>query len=232
MVSEVPGVLAVVPSFSEEGEIETTVRSLLSLTQVAEVVVVDDASPDGTARNAREAGARVLVNGSNLGKGRSLARALCDLPFEVLLLVDGDLAEHALEAGKLIEPVLEGEADLVIAAFGRASRKGGFGLVKGLAAWAIRRLTGRSMRSPISGQRCLTREVYEACAPFAPGFGMEVAMTIDALRAGFGVVEVETSMSHRETGRDLAGFVHRGRQFFDVLVAIATRIPGGKSCPP
>ncbi|MFH1151322.1 MAG: glycosyltransferase [Actinomycetota bacterium] len=232
MVSEVPGVLAVVPSFSEEGEIAATVRSLLSLARVAEVVVVDDASPDGTARNAREAGARVLVNGSNLGKGRSLARALADLSFDILLLVDGDLGEHALEAEKLIVPVCAGEADLVIAAFGRASRKGGFGLVRGLAAGAIERLAGRRMRSPISGQRCITRAVYEACSPFAPGFGMEVAMTIDALRAGFRVVEVETSMSHRETGRDLAGFVHRGRQFLDVLVAVATRIPGGKTCPP
>lgn len=223
MASETGAVLAVVPSFSEEEVIGETVRSLLSLPRIREVVVVDDASPDRTARTAREAGARVLVNGSNLGKGRSLARTLTDLDYDTLLLVDGDLGEHALEAQKLIEPVALGEADLVIAAFGPASRKGGFGVVKGLADRAIRGLTGRSMASPISGQRCMTREVYEACAPFARGFGMEVGMTIDALRAGFRVVEVETGMSHRETGRDFAGFVHRGRQFTDILAAIVKR---------
>jgi hypothetical protein len=53
---------------------------------------------------------------------------------------------------------------------------------------------------------------------------MEVAMTVDALRAGLRVVEVPTTMSHRETGRDLAGFLHRGKQFRDILAAIARRI--------
>jgi hypothetical protein len=52
---------------------------------------------------------------------------------------------------------------------------------------------------------------------------MEVAMTIDAIRAGMRVVEVQTTMSHRETGRDLAGFIHRGKQFRDILLAIAGR---------
>jgi len=56
-------------------------------------------------------------------------------------------------------------------------------------------------------------------------------MTIDALRAGLRVVEVETAMSHRETARDFAGFVHRGRQFGSILGAISRRAerPAGRS---
>ena len=50
-------------------------------------------------------------------------------------------------------------------------------------------------------------------------------MTIDALRAGLDVREVELDLEHRATGRDLAGFVHRGRQLRDLL--LATLAPAG-----
>ena len=57
--------------------------------------------------------------------------------------------------------------------------------------------------------------------PFAHGFGMEIGMTIDAVRAGHRVVEVELDLSHRASGRTLAGFVHRARQ----LRGLRARVP-------
>jgi hypothetical protein len=60
--------------------------------------------------------------------------------------------------------------------------------------------------------------------PFAAGFGMEVGMTIDAVRAGHRVVEVDLDLAHRATGRTPAGFAHRGRQIIDFLrVYLSTR---------
>ncbi len=215
--------VAVVPSFLEEEIIPNTVSSLRAISSLERVIVVDDASADRTARLADENGATVVVNGRNLGKGESLNRVLSNLEFDVLLLIDGDLGVNAAQAGLLLEPVLSGNADLAIAAFGAPETKGGFGLAQGLGRLGIRHLTGRKMKSPLSGQRAMTREAYRRVAPFAPGFGMEVAMTIDAMRAGLRVVEVQTTMSHRETGRDLAGFIHRGKQFRDILLAIAGR---------
>jgi len=215
--------VAVVPSFLEEEIIPNTVSSLRAISSLERVIVVDDASADRTARLADETGATVVVHGRNLGKGESLNRVLPNLEFDVLLLMDGDLGVHAAQAGLLLEPVLSGNADLAIAAFGAPETKGGFGLAQGLGSLGIRHLTGRKMKSPLSGQRAMTREAYRRVAPFAPGFGMEVAMTIDAMRAGLRVVEVQTTMSHRETGRDFAGFIHRGKQFRDILLAIAGR---------
>lgn len=215
--------LAVVPAFREEEIIGDTVSSLLDLPGVERVVVIDDASGDLTGRRAAEVGANVVVNGSNLGKGGSLNRVLPHLRFEVLLLIDGDLGSYAAQAERILEPVLAGEADLSIASFGALSGKGGLGLARGLGRAGIERLTGREMETPLSGQRAMTISVFKAVSPFAPGFGMEVAMTVDALRAGFRVVEVATEMSHRETGRDLAGFIHRGKQFRDILEALARR---------
>lgn len=215
--------VAVVPAYNEEDLIGQTVRSLLALDGIERVVVVDDASADKTARAALDAGATVVVNGTNLGKGGSLNRVLGGLDFAALLLVDGDLGDHAAEAGKLLEPVLSGQADLSIAAFPAPKKKGGFGLTQGLARTGIERLTGLQMRSPISGQRAMNREAFNAVFPFRKGFGVEVAMTIDAHRAGFRIVEVPTTMGHRETGRDWRGFVHRGRQAADIAMALASR---------
>ena len=108
-----------------------------------------------------------------------------------------------------------------IARFPRSAGKAGFGLVKGLARWGITRLGGPfDAHAPLSGQRALNRSALRACRPFEAGYGVEVALTVRALRAGLRVVEVETEMSHAATGRDLAGFVHRGRQLVHVAAAI------------
>ena len=55
-------------------------------------------------------------------------------------------------------------------------------------------------------------EVLRAVLPFAPGYGMETAMTIDAVRAGYRLREVELDLEHRATGRTVGGFLHRARQ--------------------
>jgi alpha-D-ribose 1-methylphosphonate 5-triphosphate diphosphatase PhnM len=109
---------------------------------------------------------------------------------------------------------------MAIATFPPAA-KAGFGLVKDMAARAIHRADPEFQASaPLSGQRALTRACLDETLPFASGYGAEVAMTIRALQAGLRVVEVPTTMSHAATGRDLAGFIHRGRQFVHVWLAL------------
>jgi hypothetical protein len=132
----------------------------------------------------------------------------------VVLLCDGDLGRSAAELGPLVEAVRRGETDLAVAAFS-ARLGGGFGLAVGFARWAIRRRCGLHTRAPISGQRALGARVLGDVLPFARGFGMEPAMTIDAVRAGHRVVEIELDLTHRATGRTLAGFAHRARQLRD-----------------
>lgn len=217
-------VTAVVPAFREEDLIGATVGALYGVEGIDSVLVIDDASGDGTAAAARAAGATVVVNSANLGKGGSLNRVVQSLEFEVLLLVDGDLGTHASEAGLLLEPVLSGKADLAIAAFPPPRSRGGFGFAQGAGRAGIKLITGALMRSPLSGQRAMTREVFRSVTPFDGGFGVEVGMTIDALRAGFNVLEIDTTMSHRETGRDIKGFMHRGRQLVAISGAVARRL--------
>jgi hypothetical protein len=58
-------------------------------------------------------------------------------------------------------------------------------------------------------------EVLRDLLPFAGGYGMEIGITVDAVRAGHRVAEVELDLEHRATGRSLGGFLHRGRQLRD-----------------
>lgn len=138
-----------------------------------------------------------------------------------MLLLDADLEDSAVLAEALLAPVLSDEADMAIARFG-GSGPGGFGLARRLARWGIRVLAGLSVESPLSGQRAVHSYVLDRVR-LADGWGIEVALTIDAVRLGFRVLEVPVPMSHRETGRTWKGFLHRSKQFVAVARALLNR---------
>lgn len=209
-------VSVIIPAYNEAGRIGGTVRAVRGIPEVDEILVVDDASGDETSAEAAAAGARVVRQTVNRGKGAALSRGMDEARGDILVLLDADLGPSALEARHLILPILAGDADLTVARFPQARRKGGFGLVKGMARQGIKHFTGLEMESPISGQRALRRDATAHILPLAPRFGAEVAMTIMAARAGLCVKEVPVRMTHRETGRNPAGFLHRGRQFVDI----------------
>lgn len=217
-------VSVLIPAHNESIHIYDTVRAVKQVPEVDEIIVVDDASADNTAELAEKAGARVIRVGSNLGKGGALNKGMSSVTGDVIALVDGDLGRTAGDVRKLIRPVLNREADMTIARFPRARKKGGFGLVKGLARNGIKVFTGLEMMSPLSGQRVMTRQVFDALGRFASGYGVEVGLTIDVARRGFRIMEVDVNMTHAETGRDLRGFVHRGKQFLHVLKVLASRV--------
>lgn len=222
--------LALVAARNEEGRVGAAVRSLLDRGCIDRVVVVDDGSSDETAGEASLAGARVLRLGRNRGKGGALSAALGRLVAdgdlaaeETVCFVDGDTAATAGRVGDLVEAVVAGRADMAIAVLPRPAHGGGFGLVLGLARWGVRRLTGRRLDAPLSGQRALNADTLRAVLPLERGFALEVGMDIDALRAGLRVVEVEVPMEHAVTGRDLRGFAHRARQGADIMWVLASR---------
>jgi glycosyltransferase involved in cell wall biosynthesis len=216
-------VAVLVTARNEADRIGDTLAALGESFPGARLVVADDASTDGTARVAREHGADVVQAPRRLGKGGAAtlgAERVRDA--EVIVLCDGDLGASASVLPALVEAVERGRGDLAIASFARRVG-GGFGVALGASRRAIRRTTGVEVGAPLSGQRALTSEVLRSVTPFAGGFVMETAMTIDALRAGFGVVELELELEHRATGRTLAGFVHRGRQLRDIARVYASR---------
>lgn len=209
----------IVAARNEADRIGVTVAALRGALPGAALWVADDASGDGTAEAALAAGAQVVSRGRPHGKGANVTAAaeaaLSAAPApELVLLCDGDLGDSAAALAPLVAAVQRGECDLAVAAFSRRLG-GGFGLALGFAGWAIRRRCGLRPQAPISGQRAMRAAVLRDVLPFARGYGMEIGMTIDAVRAGHSLLEYELDLSHRATGRSLGGFVHRARQLAD-----------------
>ena len=203
-------VAVLVAARDEEGAITQTVESLKETFPTVEVIVADDGSRDGTAEAAQRAGAQVLRLPAR-GKGQALTLAERAAPVGRVLLIDADLEGD-------LAPLARADGDLAIAAF--AERQGGgFGIAKRAGRSLIRALSGFTPREPLSGQRVLSQEAREACFPLAAGFGCEVRMTVDAVRASLQVSELELPLNHRASGRDVAGFAHRGRQLVDAFLA-------------
>jgi len=156
----------------------------------------------------------------------SADRARGDAADELFLLCDGDLGDCAGELAALLQAVSDGQAELAIAAL-RERVGGGFGIALGFARWAIRRSSGIELEAPLSGQRALRGELLAKLLPFAGGYGMELGITIDAVRAGARVSELELPLAHRASGRTPAGFAHRARQLVDLVRAYASRARWG-----
>jgi glycosyltransferase involved in cell wall biosynthesis len=232
-------VAVIIPAKNEAERIAATVKGAAGLPGVDIVMVIDDGSTDGTAVEAQNAGAAVMRHARNRGKAAAMetgAEAVRLLEAgqdratpRHLLFLDGDLGESAAEAGPLAEPVRAAQADMTIAVFSDRVRRGGHGFVVALSGSGIMRATGWRPAQPLNGQRCLTRAAFEAATPLAPGWGAETGLTIDLLRQGMRVVEVEVPLEHRATGRDWRAQLHRARQFADVARALASRQPGTRA---
>jgi hypothetical protein len=204
------GLTVLVAARDEETHIGRTLARLREQFPTAEITVADDGSRDRTAAAARAAGARVVAL-PRLGKGQALSLAEREIGPGPLLLCDADIQG---DMGAL----LQAPADVAVAAF--AERQGGgFGIAKRLARTLIRARAGVETREPLAGQRALSPAARAACFPLAPGFGCEVRCTIDAVRTGLAFEEVVLPLVHRPTGRDLAGYVHRGRQLLHAVLA-------------
>ena len=224
----------IIPARDEADRIRATVAGAASLPGVGLVIVVDDGSRDGTAAAARAAGASVVRHSRSRGKAAAMetgaeTAALLDARDgrgqpRHLLFLDGDLGGTAGDAAPLAEPVRAGEADMTIAVFTDRVRRGGHGFVVALSGAGIERATGWRPAQPLNGQRCLTRAAFEAGRPLAAGFGVETGLTIDLLRQGLRVKEVQVPLAHRATGTDWRAQLHRARQFADVARALAPRL--------
>ena len=219
----------IVTARNEADRLPATLAALDRAFPGARVVVADDGSTDATGHVALQAGAELVRLPAPVGKGGAATRAaqrLMSLAHEpdppVFVLCDGDLGESAGQLGSLVDAVRRGECDLAVGTFARRVG-GGLGVAVGFARWAIRRRCGLELEAPISGQRALTGEALATVVPFAPRFGMETGMTIDAARGGLRVCERELDLEHRATGRTLRGFLHRGRQLRDIVGAYLAR---------
>ena len=216
-----PYISIIIPAYNEEDKIKDTLESIKSIETINQIIVVDDGSSDKTTEKASQVQSekiKVFTLDKNKGKGFALNYGL-KIAMEnadIIGFLDGDLGNSSSEVEKLITPIINNEADVIIAKFPPAKKKGGLGFVKGLAKQSVLDMTGEELDATLSGQRLFKNEVLQQFEEIPFGYGVEVGMTIDILKKGYKIKEVLVNMTHSETGRDLKGFIHRGKQYYHI----------------
>ncbi len=210
-------VTVLIPAYNESAYITDTIYGVKAAGIADRILVIDDGSRDKTAQIAACAGAEVIKLGANEGKGNALNIGIASICSEITVFLDGDIGKSAVELRKLVEPILAGDADMTIGILPPPTHKGGLGIVKNTARWLVYKNTGKRLDGALSGQRAVRQEVLKDIGSIPGGFAAEVGINIKALELGYKIMEVPVKMFHRESKRDLKGFMHRGRQFYDIL---------------
>ena len=216
-----PYISIIMPAYNEASKIKNTLENIYSIEEIDEIIVVDDGSSDNTSEivsSIESKKIKIFKLEKNKGKGYALNYGL-NIAIEnadIIGFLDADLGSSSKEVKKLIDSILNNEADVIIAKFPPAKKKGGLGFVKGLAKKSVLEMTGKELDATLSGQRLFKKEVLNKFDEIPFGYGVEVGMTIDILKYGYTIKEVLVNMTHSETGRDLKGFIHRGKQYYHI----------------
>jgi hypothetical protein len=220
--------VAIVPALNEELTIPRVIEELHAFDPGMDIVVIDDGSVDRTAAVAAAKGARVLRLPFNLGIGGAVQtgfRYAFEHDYDIAVRVDGDGQHDPSQLPRVLEPVLRGEADIVVGsrfagdADGyRSSRTRRVGIR--LLAWVVSRIVGRRVTDTTSGFQALDRKAIALFARDYPHDYPEVEATIMVFRHRLRLHEVPVSMRERGGGRSSITALRSVYYVVKVLLAI------------
>ena len=220
-------VIAVVPAFNEEGAIGAVVTGIRALDPAIDVVVIDDASTDGTGARAAAAGATVLRLPYNLGIGGAVQTGFRFAQlrgYDSAVRLDGDGQHDPAELPKLLAALARGDADVVT---GSRFVDGGdyrppLGRRMGIVwfAWLVSRLTRRRVTDTTSGFQALNRRAIALFADEYPSDYPEVEASLLVAKQRLRLVEVQVTMREREHGTSSITFVRSIYYMLKVTLAL------------
>ncbi len=213
-------IVALIPAYNEEDKITSTINNIKKIKIFDEIIVIDDGSIDNTYKNAKKTGVKIIKLNKNHGKGYAIKVGIKNIQYDILALIDADLGKTSKEITKLLDVITKNQCDIAVAKFPKTNKKAGFGFVKRLAKFSVYLLSKHKINTALSGQRVYKRNVIESIEWIPKNFGIEVAMTIQALNNGYKYQEIDVNMEHRYTKRNIRGFIHRGKQFVDILKCV------------
>ena len=220
--------VAIVPALNEEHTIGRVIDELRAFDAGLDVVVVDDGSVDGTSRAAAAKGARVLRLPFNLGIGGAVQtgfRFAFEQDYDVAVRVDGDGQHDPAQLGRVLEPVLRGDADIAVGsrfasetAGYRSSRSRRIGIR--LLAGVVSRIVGQRVTDTTSGFQAVNRSGIALFARDYPHDYPEVEATVMVFRHRLRLVEVPVEMRERGGGRSSITALRSIYYMVKVLLAI------------
>ena len=202
-----PKVLAGIPCYNEAAFIADMIPRIQRY--VDQVVVVDDGSTDETSQLAEESGATVVRHDTNKGYGeaiRSCFQAAQENGADVLVTLDGDGQHDPEELPEVLEPVVSGEADLVIGSrfLGKHTnvpryRKFGIDVITFLYNIGSQVKVSDAQ----SGFRAYGREALDGLSLKDRGMGISVEVLVKARRQGYRIKEVPITCTYHDAGSSL-----------------------------
>jgi glycosyltransferase involved in cell wall biosynthesis len=192
-----------IPCYNEELTIAKVVRDFHAELPDAEICVFDNNSTDNTVARAREAGAQIAYE-RRQGKGFVVQSMFAHIDADIYVLVDGDDTYPAAEVHKLIEPIVQGKAEMVVGSRLMPSSASEFRLLNklgnGFFLQVINSIFKVKLSDVLSGYRTFSREFVKSIPVFGGGFETEVELTVKALARGYRITELPVRLTSRPEG--------------------------------
>ena len=199
----VPRIGILIPCYNEELTVAHVVEQFRTELPGAQIYVFDNNSSDRTVEEARRAGA-VVFHERRQGKGYVVQTMFQQVDADVYVMVDGDETYAPGEVHRLIAPVLDNEADMVVGSRMHQQSSSDFKALNRLGnrlfLWVINTVFNVRLTDILSGYRAFSRKFVQEIALFGGGFEIETELTIRALGRGYRIVEVPADLRQRPEG--------------------------------
>lgn len=204
-VDPYPCLSVVVPCYNEAQTIKDLLARVLESPWVAEVVVVDDGSTDGTLDHIREVTdprVKLLVQPRNQGKGAALRRGFAEVTADFVIVQDADLEYDPAEYGVMLEYLVAGKADVVFGSRFMTDRPHRVlyywhSVGNRLLTAASNMFTNLNLTDMETCYKAFRREVIQSLTLEEERFGIEPEITAKVARGGYRIYEVGISYQGR-----------------------------------
>jgi len=196
-------IAVLIPCLNESLTIAKVIEDFQKALPQAAIYVIDNNSIDGTDAIARDHGATVLYE-TRRGKGFAMRTAFRKIDADIYIMVDGDDTYPAEQVGALLQPVLDGKADMTIGSRLMGGTSSEFRPLNRVGNWlypaVIRFLLRVRLTDILSGYRVMTRELVQTLPMSARDFEIEAELTVKALERSFRLVEIPVNLRSRPEG--------------------------------